>query len=74
MTDYRIVRLQVQRTPVKIGKAPMRVYEPAGGRGDFAVNADGWSAAPVTLMEEPQRREAGLDLMPFEVRSWRLSK
>ncbi len=51
-----------------------RVYEPAGRRGDFAVRADGWSAAPVTIMEEPQKRDAALDLMPFEVRSWKLTK
>jgi alpha-mannosidase len=51
-----------------------RVYEPAGRRGDFAVKADGWSAAPVTIMEEPQKRDAALDLMPFEVRSWKLTK
>jgi alpha-mannosidase len=51
-----------------------RVYEPAGRRGDFAVRADGWSAAPVTIMEEPQKRDATLDLMPFEVRSWKLTK
>ena len=38
MTDYRIVRLQVQRGPVKIGKAPLRWYEPAAHRaGDHAA-------------------------------------
>ena len=51
-----------------------RVYEPAGRRGDFAVQAGGWSAAPVTIMEEPQKREASAALMPFELRSWRLTK
>jgi alpha-mannosidase len=51
-----------------------RVYEPAGRRGDFAVNADGWSAAAVTIMEEPQARDATSALMPFEVRSWKLTK
>jgi alpha-mannosidase len=52
----------------------LRVYEPAGGRGDFAVSVPGWTQAPVTLLEEPQSRDAPLDLMPFEVRSWRLSR
>jgi alpha-mannosidase len=51
-----------------------RVYEPSGRRGDFGVVADGWSAAPVTIMEEPQTRDAPLELMPFEVRSWKLTK
>ena len=51
-----------------------RVYEPAGRRGDFAVTAPGWSATAVTLMEDPQQREAPLALLPFEVRSWRLSR
>lgn len=52
----------------------LRVYEPAGARGQFAVTADGWRAEPVTLMEEPQKRDAPADLMPFEVRSWRLAR
>jgi alpha-mannosidase len=51
-----------------------RVYEPAGRRGDFAVSADGWSASAVTIMEEPQTRDATSTLMPFEVRSWKLTK
>jgi alpha-mannosidase len=51
-----------------------RVYEPAGGRGDFKVMAYGWNAAPVTILEEPQKRDAASELMPFEVRSWRLTK
>jgi hypothetical protein len=29
VTDYRIVGLQVQRNPVKVGMAPLRWYEPA---------------------------------------------
>jgi alpha-mannosidase len=51
-----------------------RIYEPAGRRGDFAVKADGWSSAPVTIMEEQQVREASAELMPFEVRSWKLTR
>ncbi|RYE08129.1 MAG: alpha-mannosidase [Hyphomicrobiales bacterium] len=51
-----------------------RIYEPAGRRGDFAIDAPGWSAAAVTIMEETQTRDAPAALMPFEVRSWRLSR
>jgi alpha-mannosidase len=51
-----------------------RVYEPAGRRGDFAVDAPGWKAEPVTILEELQERDAPAELMPFEVRSWRLSR
>jgi alpha-mannosidase len=51
-----------------------RIYEPAGRRGDFVVAADGWSASAVTIMEGPQPRDATSDLMPFEVRSWKLLK
>ena len=29
MAEYRIVRLQVQRGPVKVGRAPLRNYQPA---------------------------------------------
>jgi alpha-mannosidase len=56
------------------GGLVFRVYEPAGRRGDFAVEADGWSTAAVTIMEEPQTRDAASALMPFEVRSWKLTK
>jgi alpha-mannosidase len=56
------------------GGLVFRVYEPAGRRGDFEVEADGWSTAPVTIMEEPQQRSAELGLMPFEVRSWKLTR
>jgi len=41
MTDYRIVRLQVQRGPVKVGKASVRVFfSPVTGEHfDFAEGA-----------------------------------
>jgi alpha-mannosidase len=61
--------------PAEDGKGLVfRVYEPAGRRGDFAVDAEGWTAAPVTILEEPQKRDASAALMPFEVRSWRLTR
>ncbi|HWV02765.1 MAG TPA: glycoside hydrolase family 38 C-terminal domain-containing protein [Devosia sp.] len=51
-----------------------RVYEPSGRRGDFEIAAAGWKSEPVTILEEPHKREAGAALMPFEVRSWRLTR
>ena len=51
-----------------------RVYEPAGGRGDFSVEAPGWAASAVTILEETQTRDAPAELMPFEVRSWKLTR
>ena len=52
----------------------LRVYEPAGRRGDFSVSVpQGWSlGAPVNLLEEPFDRGPGADLRPFEIRSWKL--
>jgi alpha-mannosidase len=54
----------------------LRVYEPAGARGPFAFTLPaGWrNAGPVDLLEEPATREAAHDLMPFEIRSWRLAR
>ena len=61
--------------PAEDGKGLVfRVYEPAGRRGDFAVSAKGWKPEAVTLMEEPQKRDAAADLMPFELRSWKLTR
>jgi alpha-mannosidase len=53
----------------------LRVYEPAGARGAFALTLpEGWSASgPISLLEEPMDRDPGPDLRPFEVRSWRLA-
>ena len=53
----------------------LRVYEPAGRRGPFAVALpDGWSASgPLSILEEPM--DAPPDaLKPFEVKSWRLTQ
>jgi len=67
MTDYRIVRLQVQRGPVKIGTAPLRWYEPAGivpvstllaePRGVRGVTADGEVVLDVHHRDHPQSRD-----------------
>jgi len=54
----------------------LRVYEPAGRRGGLTVTAaKGWQIGEaITLMEEPQTRDAGPDILPFEVRSWRVRR
>ncbi len=67
MTDYRIVRLQVQRGPVKVGKAPLREYRPAaivpverivaGPRGVRGVTADGEDVLDVHHQDHPQSRD-----------------
>ncbi len=63
--------------PAEDGKGLiLRVYEPAGGRGDFSVSLpEGWTASgALNLMEEPMERDRPFDLMPFELRSWRLTR
>jgi alpha-mannosidase len=54
----------------------LRVYEPAGRRGDFAISAPpGWTVGePLDLLEEPRERGPGAALRPFEIRSWRVSR
>lgn len=54
----------------------LRVYEPAGRRGGLEIApASGWRIAEaVNLMEETAERAAGPDILPFEVRSWRLKR
>ena len=51
----------------------LRVYEPAGGRGDVMIGLpDGWTAKPVNILEESI--EVQQETTPFEVRSWRLDR
>jgi len=67
--DYRIIRLQVQRSPVKIGKAPLRHYEPAalvpvtrieaGPGGVHGVTEDGEIVLDVHHRDHPETRDAG---------------
>ncbi|MDE1994697.1 MAG: alpha-mannosidase [Rhizobiaceae bacterium] len=54
----------------------LRVYEPAGRRGSLdIVPASGWQLGEsVNLMEEPDGRPAGPDILPFEVRSWKMKR
>ena len=67
MTDYRILRLQVQRGPVKVGRAPLRRYEPAAlvpverllaePRGVRGIAADGEEILDVHHTEHPRTRD-----------------
>jgi alpha-mannosidase len=54
----------------------LRVYEPAGRRGDFAVTAPrGWAVGEtVDILEEPRERGPGAALRPFEIMSRRISR
>jgi len=63
--------------PAEDGKGlVLRVYEPSGRRGDFAVTAPkGWAIGEaLSILEEPMERGAGAELRPFELRSWRVGK
>jgi hypothetical protein len=67
VTDYRIVGLAVQREPMKIGKAPLRSYEPAAlvpvtsllaePRGVQGVTADGAVVLDVHHRDHPKSRD-----------------
>jgi alpha-mannosidase len=52
----------------------LRVYEPAGRRGDYKLDlGEGWQTSEtLNILEEPMDRGAGAGLRPFEVRSWRI--
>lgn len=54
----------------------LRVYEPAGRRGDFTPEPPaGWSVSkPLNILEEPMDRGDGAGLRPFEMRTWRLTR
>jgi alpha-mannosidase len=54
----------------------LRVYEPSGARGRFALRLpEGWrETGAVDLLEQPNAPKAEGWLTPFEVRSWRLRR
>ncbi|OLP57753.1 alpha-mannosidase [Xaviernesmea oryzae] len=54
----------------------LRVYEPAGARGDLSLSLpEGWANnGVVSILEEPMDDTSATGLMPFEVKSWRFSK
>jgi len=67
VTRYPIVRLQVQRYPMKAGRAPLRYYEPAalvsvqrllaGPSGVRGITADGEKVLDVHHQNHPQCRD-----------------
>lgn len=67
MAEYRIVRLQVQRGPVKVGRAPMRCYRPsaivpvasvlAGPQGVHGRTVAGEVILDVHHRDHPQTRD-----------------
>ena len=54
----------------------LRIYEPAGRRGDFSVTVpQDWQLGDaVNILEEPLDRGPGAALRPFEIRSWKLKR
>jgi len=66
--SYRIVHLQVQRTPIKTGRAPMRSYDPSplvpvtsirvDARGVYGVTSDGEVILDVHHQDHPETRDA----------------
>lgn len=66
--SYRIVHLQVQRTPVKTGRAPMRTYDPSplvpvtsirvDAHGVHGVTSDGEFILDVHHQDHPDTRDA----------------
>lgn len=67
MADHRIVRLQVQRRPLKSGRAPLRSYDPtaivevqsltADPRGVRGLTADDETILDVHHQDHPQSRD-----------------
>ncbi len=72
--------LRIEGLPVALGALKaledggglvLRVYEPQGARGTFAIDAPGWTFSPVDLLE---RDAAAAELGPFAVRSFRAAR
>jgi len=77
--------LSVEGTPVALsGLKPaeegeglmLRLYEPAGRRGRLSLALpSGWEASgALNILEEPIERAGPADIMPFEIRTWRLRR
>jgi alpha-mannosidase len=61
--------------PTEEGKGLiLRIYEPAGRRGRLSLTLpSGWQASgALNILEEPIERVGPADIMPFEIRTWRL--
>jgi alpha-mannosidase len=54
----------------------LRLYEPAGRRGGLSLTPpSGWRASgPLNILEEPMERAGPADIMPFEIRTWKLQR
>jgi alpha-mannosidase len=54
----------------------LRLYEPAGRRGDLALQlTNGWKpSGALNILEEPMQRHGQAEIMPFEIRTWKLTK
>lgn len=54
----------------------LRLYEPAGRRGRLSLTLpSGWQASgPLNILEEPMERAGPADIMPFEIRTWKLQR
>ena len=54
----------------------LRLYEPAGRRGRLSLALpSGWHASgALNILEEPIERAGPADIMPFEIRTWRLQR
>lgn len=54
----------------------LRLYEPAGRRGRLSLALpSGWSASqPLNILEEPMERKGPAEIMPFEIRTWKLQR
>ena len=54
----------------------LRLYEPAGRRGRLSLTLQsGWRASgPLNILEEPIERTGPADIMPFEIRTWKLHR
>jgi alpha-mannosidase len=63
--------------PAEDGAGPvLRLYEPAGARGEAAVALPGgWRLGEaVDLLEEPQADASDTRFLPFQARSWRIER
>lgn len=81
----KVSPLGVSGTPVALsGLKPaeegdglvLRLYEPAGRRGDLTVAPPaGWAlSGPLDILEEPLERKGPQAIMPFEVRTWKIRR
>ncbi len=54
----------------------LRLYEPAGRRGRLSLTLpSGWQVSgPLNILEEPIERSGPADIMPFEIRTWKLQR